>query len=435
MKNMSNYIIRIDQNGAPYLEHAWGKKTSHKYIARIGEGAKARYFYTQEQLRAFMQGAKNTGKKVKEVAKEKSGINAKQRLEQAKKNNARTQKAANRMIDSGVKTLIKANWEKDSNKSDKLFNEGLKRRNAGFKLQDKSRENLNKAQKAFDKTPLGKAQKIKDFSDSVAVDIDLALWDAGKKAKIVGKKVSDIADDISFEIGYAGEKAVQSITGAKAKKSRDKALEDEKRFRKDAEYGPEGQKWLNEYYADNAKEYAEEMDRKYKKSLSGKLESTTDRMKEEFKKKQKEREDKKQKYSDGTVEETVIKENIIPETIIKEEKISEKVLKDASDHKESNAEKEYNRVKTLKDENKQRMDKILEEQDKIRPEINKYFDKYTDAIEKYGRGSEQAKIAEEKYLDKARPYAKLEQEWQSRRKFNINYSDALEILEEAKKHG
>ena len=113
----SNYMICIDESGTPYLEHAWGKKASVKYIAKIGEGAKARYFYTQDQLRAFQQGAKQSAQqkqlqrkaenynknkaketkkkeqrdkikektnKVKNDIKEKTGINAKERYEKAK---------------------------------------------------------------------------------------------------------------------------------------------------------------------------------------------------------------------------------------------------------------------------------------------------------------------------------------------------------------
>ena len=62
---MSNYKIEIDRDGSPYLSHAWGARSGGynrtapvKYIAKIGEGAQAKYFYTQDQLRAFQQGAR-----------------------------------------------------------------------------------------------------------------------------------------------------------------------------------------------------------------------------------------------------------------------------------------------------------------------------------------------------------------------------------------
>lgn len=76
---MNDYIIAVDRDGQPYIAHAWGRGANgqHKYIAKIGEGAKARYFYTQEQLRAFQQGARqgvqNTANKAKEKASDAVG--------------------------------------------------------------------------------------------------------------------------------------------------------------------------------------------------------------------------------------------------------------------------------------------------------------------------------------------------------------------------
>lgn len=77
--NERNYIILYDEYGQPYIAHTlWqraktmasgrvskgasremqgvgrGVRTAHKYIEKWGEGAKARYFYTQEELRAAL---------------------------------------------------------------------------------------------------------------------------------------------------------------------------------------------------------------------------------------------------------------------------------------------------------------------------------------------------------------------------------------------
>lgn len=71
---MNDYIIAVDRDGQPYIAHAWGRGANgqHKYIAKIGEGAKARYFYTQEQLRAFQQGARQGAQNAANKAKEKA---------------------------------------------------------------------------------------------------------------------------------------------------------------------------------------------------------------------------------------------------------------------------------------------------------------------------------------------------------------------------
>ena len=67
---MNDYIVLIDESGKPYIAHAnedssggsskskgFGKgrgwRENVKYIAKWGEGAKAKYFYTKEQLEAF----------------------------------------------------------------------------------------------------------------------------------------------------------------------------------------------------------------------------------------------------------------------------------------------------------------------------------------------------------------------------------------------
>lgn len=67
---MNDYIVLVDESGKPYIAHAltsvggsskskgFGKgrgwRENVKYIAKWGEGAKAKYFYTREQLEAAM---------------------------------------------------------------------------------------------------------------------------------------------------------------------------------------------------------------------------------------------------------------------------------------------------------------------------------------------------------------------------------------------
>lgn len=49
---MNDYVMKVDSNGLPYISHGFGDR-AHKYIAKIGEGAKARYFYTQQEIDAY----------------------------------------------------------------------------------------------------------------------------------------------------------------------------------------------------------------------------------------------------------------------------------------------------------------------------------------------------------------------------------------------
>lgn len=50
---MDNYQIMLDRYGRVYLSHGIGKR-AHKYILKIGDGVKARYLYTREEVNAYM---------------------------------------------------------------------------------------------------------------------------------------------------------------------------------------------------------------------------------------------------------------------------------------------------------------------------------------------------------------------------------------------
>lgn len=106
-----DYVILIDENGQPYIEHSVFSKardavksagrSAHKYVAKIGEGAKARYFYTQEELKAFY----NRGKKALSDA---SGLTARRQVQAtarvagASSNSPGTRKAAGRAYADAV---------------------------------------------------------------------------------------------------------------------------------------------------------------------------------------------------------------------------------------------------------------------------------------------------------------------------------------------
>lgn len=52
----NNYVILVDENGQPYIVHSIfgdARKKGSKYIERIKEGAKTRYFYTKSELDAY----------------------------------------------------------------------------------------------------------------------------------------------------------------------------------------------------------------------------------------------------------------------------------------------------------------------------------------------------------------------------------------------
>ena len=108
------YYIAIDENGEPYIEHGLLKnvgKKAHKYIMKIGEGAKARYFYTKEEVDAYYNKVKNkasdTVKKTTQTAKN------------ASKNAASSVRdAADSVMDTGKKVASNAKSKVDRMKDE-----------------------------------------------------------------------------------------------------------------------------------------------------------------------------------------------------------------------------------------------------------------------------------------------------------------------------
>lgn len=82
-----DYVVLFDENGQPYIAHAWGKGTAHKYIEKWGEGAKARYFYTKQELEAALgrgrEAVSRAADKVRTDVREVTGAAAKDRLDEA----------------------------------------------------------------------------------------------------------------------------------------------------------------------------------------------------------------------------------------------------------------------------------------------------------------------------------------------------------------
>ena len=59
--NDYDYIITVDENGSPSLQHAWGMqkgatKDGHKWYARENIRGKWRYWYSPEEYRRWAQG-------------------------------------------------------------------------------------------------------------------------------------------------------------------------------------------------------------------------------------------------------------------------------------------------------------------------------------------------------------------------------------------
>lgn len=94
-----DYIVAFDENGQPYIAHAWGKGTAHKYIEKWGEGAKARYFYTKQELEAALgrgkEAVSRATDKVRSGVREVSGAAARDRMKAAENDQRRAHGVSN----------------------------------------------------------------------------------------------------------------------------------------------------------------------------------------------------------------------------------------------------------------------------------------------------------------------------------------------------
>lgn len=171
--NPHDYIISVNENGEPYLEHALfgkgGQKKDHKYYARAQDKGRWRYFYSPEEFRIWQTG----GSKKKVSTSDKMRSAFKQIKETGRK---------------AAETAV-----------DKL---GVDERKA---LQNANALNRTRRQKAYDKTPLGKAENAAGrITEKVSVKAD-ELSDKLKNKtermrEELRKKTSQTAEDIQEKV-------------------------------------------------------------------------------------------------------------------------------------------------------------------------------------------------------------------------------------------
>lgn len=178
-----DYIILVNEDGQPYIAHAGmvsnaasgvgrGVRQSHKYIMKIGEGLKARYFYTQDEIRAYQQEMARKAKGTTEQVKDK------------------VQSTTDRMKEEFRK--------KKEDAKDKLgFDERERMRETqdkwleskiGTKEREQAMNEYTKARDDYNKTTLGKLEKA---DMQAGQKIDDAVWNTINKMNIKGKDIHD----------------------------------------------------------------------------------------------------------------------------------------------------------------------------------------------------------------------------------------------------
>ena len=186
---MNDYIIAFDENGSPYIAHAFwnrkkdGQKKDHKYIQRVkGKNGLWRYFYDQAEWDAYVRGDTHKVTSLGGKIKDKIGYD-----ERARKSNAGLDymKADDERIAAEKRyEKAKADVDKQENfgsylkrklnkKSAEDFNNALAKKNqAAEEMLEAQRKHknadyaYNKAIREYENTPLGKLETAQENIDN-----------------------------------------------------------------------------------------------------------------------------------------------------------------------------------------------------------------------------------------------------------------------------
>lgn len=211
--NPHDYILSVDENGFPYLEHALfgnrkgSSRQNHKYYTRVEDKGRWRYFYNPEEFRVWSQG----GKKVSNTEKMKQGL---QKLKDAGTTAAKNavEKAKDVAGFDEREAAAKA-WSKVP----KAVSSGDKKAMAAF-------AEANKAQDAYRRTPLGKAEYLSERAKEIATGQDGSVKDVAKKlAEGTKSKIDRMKDE--FRKKKEAEESPKEEPKADAKFDRLKAHE------------------------------------------------------------------------------------------------------------------------------------------------------------------------------------------------------------------
>ena len=195
MSEYSDYVILIDENGQPYIAHSIfsnARQKGAKYIQKIKDGAKTRYFYTKAELEAYYnkgkQATKEAASKAKSVTREITGKAAKDRLDAAQKDyryKSLTDKATSYLLntnldkrDAAVAKGDNKSAEKYQKEADKWFDKRwhtelndpetayktgqIYTREGTYDKRVDAYSDYRKAITEYEKTPLAKIEKAAD---------------------------------------------------------------------------------------------------------------------------------------------------------------------------------------------------------------------------------------------------------------------------------
>ena len=158
---MSNYYIGADGywiSEREYLQH-WGTGRAHKYIMKIGEGAKARYLYTKAEVDAYLRATRSNNAAVKEQ---------KQKFKESTKNVSNIEKTHKKEINKANRELssLERQEKRDTRRLDRLFKNGFSP-TANNRIEQKSTSKQTKKYLALMKNALDRKRSKNAIFESI----------------------------------------------------------------------------------------------------------------------------------------------------------------------------------------------------------------------------------------------------------------------------
>lgn len=218
-----DYVILFDQNGSPYIAHASlseigqrtsgalraagsaaagtvrrgvgrGVRTTHKYIQKIEENGRTRYFYTQDELKAYLGEKKAQAQQVADKTKEKvrAGMGAAQ--EKASKARTRAEQISNEFKNKASDSLNEA---KASASAYKEYQDASKQA-SDENFSEASKDRMKKAWSELQKHPAGMKAEM-----------------ARRKVAEAGEAVENASDDVKEKASEVASNAKETAIKAK----------------------------------------------------------------------------------------------------------------------------------------------------------------------------------------------------------------------------
>lgn len=202
---MSSYIIRFDEYDEPFLAHASGAWKDHKYLMKVpnafGDG-KTLYLYTQKEIDAYRNhGRRTLSNKIRDIL----GYDERDRRNDA----GRARDSAQSALDRSQRNFEYTRSNQNSNREKNLA--VMRNRNANQAAYQRSKTEFDEAESAYNKTILGKLEKVKKFFGNLLSSISGRNRAADE---VIDENADVTMNEINKQMAESQSAAIDAQTGS-----------------------------------------------------------------------------------------------------------------------------------------------------------------------------------------------------------------------------